>query len=167
MKCLSGYCVEFGCPVQSYIDLLLRAMQALEAEKCTYDNSFRRCYRHSRRCHHNVGWREHTSDCRKWTRPTCNRCCLKIGITKKSSSHTTNTPKLAKTTKACSPQLDSSLPSVQSGAPSQIHFRWMHLLLSVHSHSFLRHFGGGGVGLVVPRNRKKIETYAIVDSWSL
>ena len=84
-----------------------------------------------------------------------------------STPHNEYTPKLAKTTKACSPQLDSSLPSLQSEAPSQIHFRWMHLLLSVHSHSFLRHFGGGGVGLVVPKNRKKIETHAIVDSWSL
>ena len=33
VKCLIGYSVEFACPVQSYIALLPRAMQALESEK--------------------------------------------------------------------------------------------------------------------------------------
>lgn len=57
-------------------------------------------------------------------------------------------------TSFCLPQLDSSLPSLHSGVPSQIHFRWIHFFLSLHSHSFLRHFGGGGVGRVTTDGRK-------------
>ena len=58
----------------------------------------------------------------------------------------------------CLPQLLSSLPSLHSWAPSQIHFRWIHLLLSLQSHSFLRHFGGGGVGLTITVDRRCRET---------
>ena len=113
----------------------------------TYDNLFHRSHHHSHHYHCNVERRERTSDFHKWILQACSPRFLKFSNNqcqvKRLSAILFDYNKCA-----CLPHWDSSLPSLQSAAPSQIHLVWIHFLLSAHSHSFLRHFGGGGVGLV-------------------